>query len=96
MLCREDMRRGSIFAEPRRISCSVAERAGEENRSVFERKAHMKVAVVGSGAWGTALAIRLCKNGHDVTMWTFEKDLIPQMIATHRNPRCLMQFCRRK
>ena len=39
----------------------------------------MKVAVVGSGAWGTALAIRLCKNGHDVTMWTFEKELIPQM-----------------
>ena len=32
----------------------------------------MNVAVVGSGAWGTALAIRLCKNGHDVTMWTFE------------------------
>ncbi|WP_353961152.1 hypothetical protein, partial [Klebsiella pneumoniae] len=23
----------------------------------------MKAAVVGSGAWGTALAIRLCKNG---------------------------------
>lgn len=39
----------------------------------------MKVAVVGSGAWGTALAIRLCKNGHDVTMWTFETELIPQM-----------------
>ncbi len=39
----------------------------------------MKVAVVGSGAWGTALAIRLCKNGHDVTMWTFEKELIGQM-----------------
>lgn len=39
----------------------------------------MRVAVVGSGAWGTALAIRLCKNGHDVTMWTFEKELIPQM-----------------
>lgn len=47
----------------------------------------MKAAVVGSGAWGTALAIRLCKNGHDVTMWTFEKDLIPEMEATHRNPR---------
>lgn len=47
----------------------------------------MKVAVVGSGAWGTALAIRLCKNGHDVIMWTFEKDLIPQMEATRRNPR---------
>ena len=47
----------------------------------------MKVAVVGSGAWGTALAIRLCKNGHDVTMWTYEKDLIPQMEQTRRNPR---------
>ena len=47
----------------------------------------MKVAVVGSGAWGTALAIRLCKNGHDVTMWTYEKELIPQMLESHRNPR---------
>ena len=47
----------------------------------------MKVAVIGSGAWGTALAIRLCKNGHDVTMWTFEKDLIPEMESTRRNPR---------
>ena len=47
----------------------------------------MNVAVIGSGAWGTALAIRLCKNGHDVTMWTFEKDLIPEMVATRRNPR---------
>lgn len=47
----------------------------------------MKVAVVGSGAWGTALAIRLHRNGHDVTMWTFEKDLIPQMEKEHRNIR---------
>ena len=47
----------------------------------------MKAVVVGSGAWGTALAIRLCKNGHDVTMWTFEKDLIPEMEAKRRNPR---------
>ncbi len=47
----------------------------------------MKAAVVGSGAWGTALAIRLCKNGHDVTMWTFEKELIPQMTQEHHNIR---------
>ena len=47
----------------------------------------MKAAVVGSGAWGTALAIRLCKNGHDVTMWTFEKDLIPQMEQQRHNIR---------
>ena len=47
----------------------------------------MKIAVIGSGAWGTALAIRLCKNGHDVTMWTFEKELIAEMETTRRNPR---------
>ena len=47
----------------------------------------MKVAVIGSGAWGTALAIRLCKNGHDVTMWTFEKDLIHQMETERHNIR---------
>ena len=47
----------------------------------------MKVAVVGSGAWGTALAILLCKNGHDVTMWTFEKDLVDSMVNDRYNPR---------
>ena len=47
----------------------------------------MKVAVVGSGAWGTALAIRLCKNGPDVVMWTFETDKIPEMETTRRNHR---------
>ena len=47
----------------------------------------MNVAVVGSGAWGTALAIRLQKNGHDVTIWTYEKELIPQMEESRINPR---------
>lgn len=47
----------------------------------------MKTAVIGSGAWGTALAIRLCKNGHDVTMWTYEKDHVESMTTTRQNPR---------
>ena len=47
----------------------------------------MKVAVVGSGAWGTALAIRLQKNGHQVVLWSFEKDLIPGMRENRVNPR---------
>lgn len=47
----------------------------------------MKAAVIGSGAWGTALAIRLCKNGHDVTMWKYHKDDVAQMVKTRRNPR---------
>ena len=36
----------------------------------------MKAAVVGSGAWGTALAIRLCKNGHDVTLWNAKQERV--------------------
>ena len=47
----------------------------------------MRIAVVGSGAWGTALAIRLHKNGHEVTVWTYETELIPQMEETRFNPR---------
>ena len=47
----------------------------------------MRIAVVGSGAWGTALAIRLHKNNHDVTVWTYETELIPQMEQTRINPR---------
>ena len=47
----------------------------------------MKAAVVGSGAWGTALAIRLCRNGHDVTLWSYRPDQVSEMAATRRNPR---------
>jgi len=47
----------------------------------------MKIAVVGSGAWGTALAIRLHNNGHDVMMWTFETELVNQMRSERCNPR---------
>ena len=47
----------------------------------------MKAAVVGSGAWGTALAIRLCKNGHDVTLWNAKQERVSAMAASRRNPR---------
>lgn len=47
----------------------------------------MKTAVIGSGAWGTALAIQLHRNGHQVTIWTFEKELVEQMRTTRLNPR---------
>ena len=47
----------------------------------------MKTAVIGSGAWGTALALCLHKNGHQVTLWTFEKEIVEQMRTTRKNPR---------
>lgn len=47
----------------------------------------MKAAVVGSGAWGTALAICLCKNGHDVTLWARNPSRAAEMTARRRNFR---------
>lgn len=41
----------------------------------------MKVTVLGSGAWGTALAMVLLENGNDVTLWSFleeEKAVLEQ------------------
>ena len=37
----------------------------------------MQVTIAGSGGWGTALAILLHENGHDVTLWShFETCLL--------------------
>lgn len=47
----------------------------------------MRAAVIGGGAWGTALAISLCHKGHQVALWTFEKELIEEMQTTRVNPR---------
>jgi len=47
----------------------------------------MRIAVVGSGAWGTALAIALCKNGHDVTLLARSAEKAEQMKNTRHNPR---------
>ena len=30
----------------------------------------MKISVLGAGTWGTALAILLSNNGHEVTLWS--------------------------
>jgi glycerol-3-phosphate dehydrogenase (NAD(P)+) len=37
----------------------------------FWRKSYMKkISLLGAGSWGTALAIVLANNGHDVTLWS--------------------------
>ena len=33
-----------------------------------------KIAIIGSGGWGTAAACHLYNNGHDVTLWSWQKE----------------------
>jgi len=45
----------------------------------------MKISVFGAGSWGTALAIILSNNGHDVTLWEFKKEYVKGLIKHHEN-----------
>ena len=49
----------------------------------------MRCAVVGAGAWGTALADLLAKNGHEVTLWAYEADVVQSINGQHENVRFL-------
>lgn len=45
----------------------------------------MRCAVIGAGAWGTALADLLARNGHDVALWAREAEVVASVNATHEN-----------
>ncbi|MCF0123189.1 MAG: NAD(P)-dependent glycerol-3-phosphate dehydrogenase [Ruminiclostridium sp.] len=46
----------------------------------------MKVTVLGSGGWGTALAMVLAENGHAVTLWSFFEEESRTLRETLQNP----------
>lgn len=52
-------------------------------------QARMRCAVVGAGAWGTAIADRLARNGHAVRLWAREPDVVASINTTHVNTRFL-------
>lgn len=43
------------------------------------------IGVLGSGSWGTALAVHLARTGHDVRLWARDPVLAAQMAATRAN-----------
>jgi glycerol-3-phosphate dehydrogenase (NAD(P)+) len=44
------------------------------------------IAVIGAGAWGTALTIALGRGGsHHVKLWAYEKEVVESIRATHVN-----------
>ena len=46
----------------------------------------MKITVLGSGGWGTALALLLLENGNDVTLWSFHEAESNILRETRENP----------
>ena len=45
----------------------------------------MKAAVVGSGGWGTALAMCLLRNGHETLLWSHSRQKAEEMEKTRQN-----------
>jgi glycerol-3-phosphate dehydrogenase (NAD(P)+) len=52
----------------------------------------MRCAVVGAGAWGTALGDLLASNGHTVRLWALEPDVVRAINERHENPVFLPGF----
>lgn len=50
------------------------------------------IAILGAGAWGTALAIHLAHRGQTVRLWSMEKSEITDMQASGENNRFLPGF----
>jgi glycerol-3-phosphate dehydrogenase (NAD(P)+) len=49
----------------------------------------MRLAVIGAGSWGTALAVLMARNGHLVTLWGRDKAQVLGMQAQRRNLKYL-------
>ena len=44
-----------------------------------------RIAVIGGGSWGTALAGRLAANGNDTVLWAYEPELVAEINTSHTN-----------
>ena len=52
----------------------------------------MKVAVLGSGSWGTAIALQLARAGHTVALWNRSEERTELMRQERRNSRYLPDY----
>jgi glycerol-3-phosphate dehydrogenase (NAD(P)+) len=67
----------------------MTERTARFEKNGFEKK---RVAVVGAGSWGTALALVAARNQHDVKMWAREPEVALSIQREHKNPFYLSDF----
>jgi glycerol-3-phosphate dehydrogenase (NAD(P)+) len=59
---------------------------------IAEPGARNRVAVIGAGSWGTALAMVAARNQLEVTLWAREPEVARQINRTRRNPYYLSDF----
>jgi len=50
---------------------------------------HRKIAVLGGGSWGTALATQVARANHDVVLWDINPEHVRDMQQTHLNQQYL-------
>ena len=48
-----------------------------------------RIGILGAGSWGTALAILLHDNGHDVTVWSIHEEEV-ETLQKDCNEICLI------
>ncbi|MDP2843176.1 MAG: 2-dehydropantoate 2-reductase N-terminal domain-containing protein, partial [Acetobacterium sp.] len=55
-------------------------------------KSHKKVAVIGAGSWGTALALLLARQGVAVSLWAHRQEHVDQLLSCRENRTYLPGF----
>lgn len=46
----------------------------------------MKIAILGTGGWGTALAVLWARAGHEITLWGHTAERVQQIASSRQNP----------
>jgi glycerol-3-phosphate dehydrogenase (NAD(P)+) len=67
----------------------VVTRHTDQSAEPAAQRTTTRCAVIGGGAWGTAIADRLARNGHSTRLWARETDVVDTVNGAHENVRFL-------